>query len=282
MILITMAGVGAFRVSGLAKESYRLNESLNYLTIMEEMGQIIGGSFLEAQSGVTSCPAGKTRTALVSQSGATKQICLPGAGIIGDVCINQEVGQGGITERYCLIPGTVSGRAGIYFISDHKQKEPNIFVFNVIKKERKINYVKLLNNLFFPQMAVASYPVNLPNERWRFSVISGSPPPETYIQPPTSSLPVTPDLAPAGGGAGVESSGGTYAGGGNMEPWRPTPTWAQTTEIHVPACTTSSEERYGCMTCSSNGVSCIEFRMCPPSNLGCTDPYVQRIAIYSN
>lgn len=280
MILITVAGVGAFKVSGLAKESYRLNESLNYLSIMEEMGQIIGSSFLEAQGGATACPAGKTRTALVAQSGDTKQICLPGAGIIGDICIDQEVAQGGVTERYCLIPGVVSGRAGVYFITDNKEKDAGVFVFNIVKKEEKRNFVKLFNNLLFPSSAVAAPPpINVPSERWRFSHIPTPPPGEAYVQPPAPP-PITPDLGAVTASPGEETSGGVYAGGGNMEPWRPTPAWAQVTEIRVPSCTSSSEQRFGCMTCNVNGVTCIEFRMCPPSNLGCTDPYVQRIAVY--
>lgn len=280
LILLTIVAVGSHQISLLSKESYRLNEGLKYTVIMEEMGQIVANAYSEAQGGVASCPAGKTRVAMVAQSGATKQICLPNAGVVGQVCINREVTLGGAPEVYCLIPGTAAAppgapRPGIFFVTQNQESSTDsVFVLNIEKRESPSLFAKFFKSVF-SNTAVA-VPLGEP---WRYSNNPAPPPATPYIDFPASPASI-PDLAAVPATGSLESTGGAYSGGGNMEPWRPTPAWAGVNEIYIPDCSNQAQQRVGCMTCNAPGVTCVEFRMCPPSNLACTDPYVQRIAVF--
>lgn len=279
LILLTIVAIGSHQISLLSKESYRLNEGLKYTVIMEEMGQMVANAFFEAQGGVTSCPAGKTRVAMVAQSGSTKQICLPNAGVIGQVCINREVTLGGTPEVYCLIPGTAAAppgapRPGIFFVTESKSSaSDSFFVFNVEQKEPQNFFSNVFKNVF------SNFAFAL-GEPWRSSSTPAPPPATPYINFPTPPATV-PDLAAVPATAGLENTGGAYiVGTANAETWRPTPSWTNTNEIYIPNCNNQAQQRAGCMVCNAPGVTCIEFRMCPPSDLACVTPYVQRIAVF--
>ncbi|MBY0316521.1 MAG: hypothetical protein K2Q26_13440 [Bdellovibrionales bacterium] len=267
LVLITIAAVSSYKLTALAKQSARLNEALAYLTVMEEMGQVVAEAYYEAVPPST-CLGGKTSFPIGGIS-----LCSPN-GAANGICITKE--HGGVNRTFCLQPGAPGAELVTRYTPE---TQPHLFFDVAEKKEWSLaNYVWEKLSL---AKSFADYPDFPPwtpaSDPWRGNVPHAGGGADTQItETPAvniAGLPATP------GGAGQQATSGAY-GGGSGEPWVPTPAWAASNEIFIPSCTADSQQRLGCMKCNVTGVRCIQFRLCLSGGGGCDNPLVQRIAIY--
>jgi type II secretory pathway pseudopilin PulG len=218
VMIVIMVGIASVQILTIAKDSSRANEALEYLDIMEEMGQVVARARQLGKgvdNAIGTCPPGTTAFAPIV--GLT--LCLPGAGAVANVCISR-------TNRYS------TGQ-------------------NVC-----------LEAVTVVSSTAASAKANLPT----FPDVSGVP-------AAASTEPGTPSV----------TLNTTYH---SDEPWFPkadTTAWpaVQKNEIRTPLCGVDAQYWLGCIRCNTNGVTCLEFKICPPGvAAGCANPYVQRIAVW--
>jgi hypothetical protein len=220
VMIVIMLGIASVQILTIAKDSNRANEALEYLDIMEEMGQVVArarqlGKGIDSSSGT--CPSGTAPAAPAAGAGVT--LCVPGAGPVGSVCLSR-------TNKYS------SGK--------------NVCLESVTV----VSSTNVTAN------------ANLPT----FADI-------TTVPASSSTEPATP-------------SGTLNATYHSDEPWFPkadTTAWpaSQKDEIRTPLCGVDAQYWLGCIRCNTDGVTCLEFKICPPGvAAGCSNPYVQRIAVW--
>lgn len=221
VMIVIMVGIASIQVLQISRDSNRANESLKFLTIMEELGQMVArartlGKAYDMVPATSACPTGTTRIDV--DSGATViSVCIPGT-VVTTGCISRtdNLAAG---ENYCL--ETLTG-------------------------------VSTSANSNLDNGTVSSATLTFPAAAATESV----------------------------------SSATLNANYHNEESWFPQATtalWptAQNNQIRTPACVVDAQMWLGCMRCTAQGVTCLQFSVCPPHlGAGCANPYVQQIAVY--
>lgn len=254
VIIFTFISVATFSLSQTIIHLQRSNAKIQQIEVAQDLSQAVARAYTLGRETAGVCPTGTT---LFTESSIN--FCFPTAGVLGlggtgltGVCVDLDQNATSTNDRYCIQTLT-----RVTKWSEPNGESPSYIATIREKISNKFISMVLAIDSAFAQCTWVGCPEPA------HGAAEGTPASVTSITPPAA---FTPEPA----GAAVVATGGALASNNTLEPWFPTPAWANTNEVYTPNCTAANQYWLGCVNCALAAFQCFEFTICPVGETTCT------------